>query len=320
MKALVNLARIIVGVLFIFSGFVKMVDPLGFSYKLEEYLGPAVFDIAFLAPYSLELSIILVIFELILGVMLLLGYAMNFTRWSLLIVIIGFTFLTFYSAYFNKVTDCGCFGDAIPLDPWESFIKDVILLILIVLIFTKSYFIQPFLRTRANKWVVFVVFIACLGITYQVMTHLPIIDFRAYKVGNNIPELRIAEGNEDPKIGDFYVFDDSGEIADEILEEKKLLIIVSYKMELSDENGWQAVKNASDLAKENGYKVIGLTSTGENTIEEMKDRFNLEIPFYAMDETASKTIVRANPGLVTLENGTVTQKENWRDAKKLKFD
>src|SRR5690625_2962251 len=127
MKALVNLARIIVGALFIFSGFVKMVDPLGFSYKLEEYLGPAVFDIAFLAPYSLQLSIILVIFELILGVMLLLGYAMNFTRWALLLMIIGFTFLTFYSAYFNKVTDCGCFGDAIPLDPWEPFIKDVLL-------------------------------------------------------------------------------------------------------------------------------------------------------------------------------------------------
>lgn len=320
MKALVNLARIIVGALFIFSGFVKMVDPLGFSYKLEEYLGPAVFDIAFLAPYSLELSIILVIFELILGVMLLLGYAMNFTRWALLLMIIGFTFLTFYSAYFNKVTDCGCFGDAIPLDPWESFIKDVILLVLIILIFTRSYFIQPFLRTRANKWVVFVVFIACLGITYQVMTHLPVIDFRAYKVGNNVPELRVAEGNEEPKIGDFYVFDETGEIADEILSEEKLMMIVSYKMELSDDEGWQAVKNASDKAQENGYKVIGLTSTGENTIEEMKEKFNLDIPFYAMDETASKTIIRANPGLVTLINGTVTQKENWRDAKKLEFD
>src|SRR5690625_1524358 len=320
MKVLVNFARIFVGVLFIFSGFVKMVDPLGFSYKLGEYLGPAVFDIGFLEPHSLVLAVVLVIFELLLGVMLLLGYAMNFTRWSLLLMIVFFTFLTFYSAYFNKVTDCGCFGDAIPLDPWESFIKDVILLLLIILIFTRSYFIQPFLRTRANKWIVFIVFIGCLGITYQVMRHLPIIDFRAYKIGNNIAELRVAEGSEEPKIGDFYVFDDTGEIADDILRIEKLLIIVSYKMELSDERGWQAVKNTADRAEENGYKVIGLTSSGDKTIEEMKDKFNINIPFYSMDETASKTIIRANPGLVTLKKGTVTQKESWRDVKDLEFD
>src|SRR5699024_8615441 len=117
MKALVTFVRIIVGALFIFSGFVKMVDPVGFSYKLQEYFGPNVFNIEFLVPYALVIGIILVIFELLLGVMLLLGYAPKFTRWALLILIIFFTFLTFYSAFFDKVKDCGCFGDAIKLTP-----------------------------------------------------------------------------------------------------------------------------------------------------------------------------------------------------------
>src|SRR5690625_1250968 len=319
MKVLVNFARIFVGVLFIFSGFVKMVDPLGFSYKLGEYLGPAVFDIGFLEPHSLVLAVVLVIFELLLGVMLLLGYAMNFTRWSLLLMIVFFTFLTFYSAYFNKVTDCGCFGDAIPLDPWESFFKDVILLVLIILIFIKSHYIRPLLKTNTSKWIIFILFIGCLALTYRVLTHLPVIDFRAYKIGNNIPEKRMAVGNEIPKIQDFYVFSEEGEIADELLEEEKLLMIVSYKLELSDEKGWQAVKEASEQALSNGYKIVGITSSSDRNIEEISEKYNLNFPFYAMDETASKTIIRANPGLVTLESGTVTQKAHWRDVKKLTF-
>ena len=320
MKALVNLARIIVGVLFIFSGFVKMVDPIGFSYKLEEYLGPAVFDIEFLAPHALILAVVLVIFELLLGVMLLLGYAINFTRWALLLMIIFFTFLTFYSAYFNKVTDCGCFGDAIPLNPWQSFIKDVILLLLIIFIFKKYHFIKSIFTVNTNKWVVFVVFIGCLGITYQVLTHLPIIDFRAYKVGNNIIEKRQAQGNEIPAIQDFYVFDRNEEIADQILQEEKLLMILSYNMNHSEASGWKITKEIIEKAEKNGYKVIGITSSGEKTIENKLTELEIDFPFYAMDETASKTIIRANPGFVTLKNGIVTQKAHWRDAKNLKFD
>ncbi len=320
MKIFVNLARIIVGVLFIFSGFVKMVDPLGFSYKLEEYLGPAVFDIEFLAPHSLILAVVLVIFELLLGVMLLLGYAINFTRWALLLMIVFFTFLTFYSAYFNKVTDCGCFGDAIPLNPWQSFIKDVILLLLIVFIFKHYQHLKSIFKVNTNKWIVFVTFIGCLSITYQVLTHLPIIDFRAYKVGNNIIEKRQAQGNEIPAIQDFYVFDRNEEIADEILQEEKLLMIVSYNLDLSEASGWKKIKEITEKAEKNGFKVIGITSSGDKTIAKKLEEINIEFPFYAMDETASKTIIRANPGFVTLENGIVTQKAHWRDAEKLKFD
>lgn len=134
MKAITGIARVLVGILFI-SGFVKLNDPLGFSYKLQEYFSEQVLDIPVLIPFALIIAIVIVIYELVLGIMLLIGYSPKFTTWSLLIMIVFFTFLTFYSAYFNKVTDCGCFGDAIPLTPWQSFYKDVILLVLILILF-----------------------------------------------------------------------------------------------------------------------------------------------------------------------------------------
>jgi len=112
MKVIVGISRIFVGVLFIISGLIKLNDPVGFSFKLKDYFAPEVLDLGFLVPYALGLALFVVIFEVLLGVMIILGHAKKFTLWSLLLMIVFFTFLTFYSAYFNKVTDCGCFGDA----------------------------------------------------------------------------------------------------------------------------------------------------------------------------------------------------------------
>lgn len=137
MKFIVWFSRIFVGVLFIISGLIKLNDPVGFSFKLEEYFSQGVLDLPFLMPLALAISIFVVILEVVLGVFLLLGFKPKFTVWSLLLMIVFFTFLTFYSAYFNKVTDCGCFGDAIKLTPWESFTKDVILLVFILILFLK---------------------------------------------------------------------------------------------------------------------------------------------------------------------------------------
>ena len=132
MKYLVAFSRIFVGVLFIISGFIKLNDPVGFSFKLEEYFSQGVLDLPFLMPYALAISLFVVILEVLLGVMLLIGFRAKFTLWSLLLMIVFFTFLTFYSAYFNKVTDCGCFGDAVKLTPWETFYKNVVLIVLVI--------------------------------------------------------------------------------------------------------------------------------------------------------------------------------------------
>ena len=188
MKYIVSISRIFVGVLFIISGFIKLNDPLGFSYKLQEYFSADVLNIPFLEPYALIISILVVVFEVVLGVFLLIGYKPKFTVWSLLGMIVFFTFLTFYSAYFDKVKDCGCFGDALKLTPWESFTKDVVLLVFILILFVGIKHINPVLNKLSLTVVALASFIGSLGFAYHVLMHLPAIDFRAYKVGANIQE------------------------------------------------------------------------------------------------------------------------------------
>src|SRR3954465_11499556 len=153
MKLLANIARFLVGVLFIISGFIKANDPLGFSYKLDEYF--VVFHMEWLSAISLGLAIFICAAEIGLGVATLAGAKMKFTSWSLLLMIIFFTFLTFYSWYFNKVTDCGCFGDALHLTPLQSFEKDIVLLVLILLIFSQRGNIRPFMGATAVSWLGF---------------------------------------------------------------------------------------------------------------------------------------------------------------------
>ncbi|TAI49502.1 BT_3928 family protein [Flagellimonas allohymeniacidonis] len=188
MRYLVLISRIIVGVLFIISGLIKLNDPVGFSFKLEEYFSQGVLDLPFLMPFTLTISIIVVIVEVVLGIFLLIGFRPKFTVWSLLLMIVFFTFLTFYSAYFNKVTDCGCFGDAIKLTPWESFTKDVILLALILILFVGKSYIKPLFSSKINWILAGVSIIACGLFANHVLNHLPSVDFRPYKIGANIPD------------------------------------------------------------------------------------------------------------------------------------
>ncbi len=319
-KVFVTAARVVVGLLFLFSGFVKMVDPIGFSYKLQEYFGPNVFQLDFLVPFALPIAIAIVIFEFILGLMLLLGYAKKFTGWAILLLTIFFTFLTFYSAYFNKVTDCGCFGDAIPLTPWQSFTKDVILLVLVLFIFINLKYLKPLFKVSVSKWAVFVTFMGCLWLTYHVLMHLPIIDFRPYKVGANIEEGMVSDGPKLPPIHDFYILQDGVDQTDSILNEDKVLFVCSYNMHLSAPEGWKAVKKATDRALKNGYKVIGLTASYGETVENLEEKYDLNFEFVGMDATTVKTIVRSNPGLLTLHKGTITQKAHWNDAEDLEFN
>jgi len=186
MKVLTHIVRFLVGSLFIISGLIKLNDPVGFSFKLEEYFSEGVLNIPFLVPLALLIAVVVVIFEIVLGVMLLIGFKPKFTVWSLFLMIMFFTFLTFYSAYFNKVTDCGCFGDALKLTPWESFTKDIVLLILIIFLIINLKYIQPIVGKLGQNATVFMSYTACLFLAYYVLMHLPIIDFRAFAVGNNI--------------------------------------------------------------------------------------------------------------------------------------
>src|ERR1700743_2293717 len=145
---LVWIARILVGLLFIFSGLIKINDPLGFSYKLEEYF--EVFHITFLDGFAVSIAILLCALEIILGFGLLIGVRAKQVAWGLLLLIIFFAFLTFYSAFFKVVQTCGCFGDAIPLTPWQSFSKDVVLLLLILVLFVNKENIRPLFQPKTG--------------------------------------------------------------------------------------------------------------------------------------------------------------------------
>ena len=133
-----NILRIIVALVFLASGFVKAVDVVGFSFKLEEYFSPSVFNIPFLEKQALIMAVIVVAFELIFGFFLLLKSQLKFTLTVLIALCVFFAFLTFYSAYFNVVTDCGCFGDALKMEPWQSFWKDIILLAALIILYFLS--------------------------------------------------------------------------------------------------------------------------------------------------------------------------------------
>ena len=192
MKFIANLSRILVGLEFIFSGFVKVVDPYGTGLKLEEYFEVFASDLPFLAPVfhvfadnALMLSLAFCCLELILGVALLFSFKLKVSSWLVLLLMLFFTFLTFYSAFFNKVTDCGCFGDFLKLKPWHSFYKDAISLVFILIIFSYR---NKFGKSDLGTPMVLLATIFALGIGVYAIRYLPIIDFLPYAAGKSIPK------------------------------------------------------------------------------------------------------------------------------------
>ena len=196
-KLMVNILRFSYAGFLIFSGSVKLIDPLGFSYKLQEYF--EVFGMEFLIPLSLFLSISIILFEILLGLFLIYGYQVKKVMWGNLLLMGFFTFLTFFSAYFDKVTDCGCFGDFMKLDPWHSFLKDIHLLFVSVVLFVFQDKIKPLLSSffpvqghgfKLTKQLLFVKFLVFLFIPIYTLSHLPFVDFRAYSLGKDVVQGR----------------------------------------------------------------------------------------------------------------------------------
>lgn len=355
MKTLESIARYFVGALFIFSGLVKLNDPIGTEIKLEEYFEVfsadfAEFFIAF-APYALELGFILIVLEIVLGIAVLINFEMKKTLWVLVLMISFFTFLTFYSAYFNKVTDCGCFGDAIPLTPWQSFGKDVILVVLIAFLYFRRNSFSPILSTRAGIWTISIATVLSTFIGLYAIWHLPYIDFRAYKVGDNVatnmqPEeaaiyeyqfmkdgeivysqnyLSEADGftyvdyrvinpkKSMPKITDYNVWnDDEGDFTERSLQGTRLFVIIVDAKNASDKNA----DKLSSLITENEdiADPIILTSSDYQSIEEYRHEHQLAAPYFYADGVVLKAMIRSNPGIMLLKDGSVLGKWHYNDV------
>jgi uncharacterized membrane protein YphA (DoxX/SURF4 family) len=184
MKWIANLSRILVGIVFIFSGFVKGVDPLGTAYRLEDYF--IAFNWQFFIPLALFFSIVLCTLEFTIGIMLFFNLRMKVTAWLLLAMMVFFTALTLNDALNNPVPDCGCFGDAIKLTNWQTFYKNLVLLPLAILVFVYRKKFNPFTNS-GKQWLLagfFVVLFA--GFSYWCFSHLPVVDFTEWKTGHKL--------------------------------------------------------------------------------------------------------------------------------------
>lgn len=319
MKALVTFLRIFVGFSFVVSGFFKMIDPLGTSYKLEEYFSPSVLNLEFLVPNALLIGIILILIETALGFFLLIGFKTKWTLIGLFVTILIFLFLTWYSAYYNKVTDCGCFGDAVKLTPWETFYKNVILVAMIVFLGFKSLKIRNILNPSITKWLAFLVIPISLYFMYYTLLSLPIVDFRPYKIGTNIVEgMQIKEGEYLPAIHDFILESETeGDLTNIILQEEKVLLIVMYDFQKTDTISFDKIKKVSDDALSKNYKVYGVSASLPEDFDIIKSQHQLNFEILFNDATTLKTMIRANPGLIVLNKGGIADKRNWTEAEKL---
>ncbi|MEN2283183.1 BT_3928 family protein [Algoriphagus sp. SE2] len=338
--------RLLVGGLFIFSGLIKVNDPVGTSIKLEEYFDVFSNDIAgffsIFEPFALPIGVFLVVLEVGLGVMLILGVKSKFTVWLLGLMILFFTFLTFYSAYFNKVTDCGCFGDAIKLTPWESFYKDIILLVLIAILLL----FKDDLPQTSPKWakgIVILTLITSLLLSIVAIRNLPFIDFRAYKVGVNIPkamepsapllysyvmkkdgetvvldqypsdesyefvEMNLKNPENLPKISDFAVWNEDGDYSQEMFTGNKVVILVSSMPKMSEAN-LDKIDGLIESLKDSPLKVVFVAAATEEEINDLKEKRGWDITSLQADATVVKTIIRSNPGILVLKGGVVLAK------------
>ncbi len=352
MKFLNQVICFLVGALFIFSGLVKAIDPIGTAIKLGEYFEVFATDLPslnglfhFLNQNAEILAVIFVVSEVVLGMALLIGFKRKITVWFLFLMITFFTFLTFYSAYFNKVTDCGCFGDFLPLKPWESFTKDIILLVLITILLVQVRKLTD--KSNFFSFIVMLTTTLCTGfLTFYAIYYEPPVDFRAYAVGENISEQMksaeppryiyvmekdgqefrmeeyptdpaykyvsnelLNEAESKPKITDYSLWNDEGDFTQESLTEKRIFIVV-HNVEKGNFATFEKIKKliSEVTAKNATIKVAILTSDTQQTINAFKASQNIDFPFYYIDATVIKTIARSNPALWVLNEGTVIGK------------
>ena len=345
--------------MFIFSGFVKAVDPLGSFYKIQDYL--AAFGIISWFPTYLPLlfAIILSSAEFCVGVFLFFGVRRKIASTLALLLMSVMTPLTLYLALANPVSDCGCFGDAWVLTNWETFGKNIVLLVAAMMAFRHRRMLVRFISVKMEWLVALYTLFFVFTLSFYCLDRLPVLDFRPYKIGKNIPEgMTMPEGAKpsvyesifilekngekkeftldnypdstwtfvdtrtilkekgyEPAIHDFSMIDlNTGEdITDDVLTDiGYTFLLVAHRIEEADDSNIDLINEIYDYSVEHGYKFYCLTSSPEEQIELWKDKTGAEYPFCQMDDITLKTMVRSNPGLILIKNGTILNK--WSDS------
>ncbi len=361
MKVVRNICRILLGLTFIFSGFVKAVDPLGSQYKFTDYF--LAFGMEWMIPAALVFGFVLFTIEFALGFAFLFNIRTKQLSWLMLLFMLFFFVLTLVLAITNAVSDCGCFGDAIVMSNWETFYKNcVLMLFTLVVFFTRKKFVN-----KSPALLQSIIMLAGLGgvigLGVYALMHLPPIDFMPWKKGNVISELVLPR----PEIADIklvYKHKETGETFEytsktlpwqdtaffnklEFVDQKKT-IIQEYKeapihdfiiddvdrqartQEIIGNDGWQFMLVCHDLDKtersvfpeinafaeacaKDSISFVGLSGSDWQKIDLLRLEVKAAFEFFTVDETALKSVVRSNPGLILLKDGVVMDKWAWRD-------
>ena len=351
---IINLFRIVLGLTFILSGFVKAIDPLGTQYKIEDYLG--VLSLGGMLPdfVTLGTSVAISAIEFTLGVLLLFAISRRVISKVTLVFMTIMTLITAWLYIANPISDCGCFGDAIHLTNGETLLKNIIMLVMTAVVVYKP---RDMIRTLSNGNSTIVINYSVLFILLYAaysLYMLPQFDFRPYHIGANIEEgMKIPEGAPQPEfettfmmkkdgqtkeftlenypdstwefvdsktimikegfvppIHDFSILSLNGDdLTEDILQQKgyTFLLIAPY-LEKADDSNFGPIDQIYEYAEEYGYKFYCLTASGKQAIAHWQDMTGAEYPFYNTDAVTLKTIIRSNPGMLLLKDGTVIQK------------
>ena len=358
-KVWTNVCRFLLAVTFIFSGFVKAVDPLGFQYKIQDYL--EAFGLASILPsfFPLLLAVVLSALEFAVGIFFFFGIRKNTATILALLLMLVMTPLTLYLAIANPVSDCGCFGDAWVLTNWETFGKNVVLLIAALSVFRWKALMLRFISAKMEWLVSLYTLLFVFALSFYCLVHLPILDFRPYKIGKNILEgMTIPDGAKpsvyesiftlekngekkeftlenypdstwkfveahtllkekgyEPPIHDFSITEQAtGEdITENVLTDMNYtFLLIAHRIEEADDSNIDLINEVYDYSIEHGYGFYCLTSSPDEQIEQWRDKTGAEYPFCLVDDITLKTIIRSNPGLMLIRNGSILNK--WSDA------
>ena len=354
-KLTVNLGRLIVAVTFIFSGYVKAIDPLGTQYKITDYLQPL--GLSGIVPdwMTLTASVALSTLEFSIGIFLLFAIRRRLTTKISLLFMVVMTLITMWIAIANPVKDCGCFGDAIKLTNFETLGKNIILLAISILLWRFPLQMVRFI-SKPTQWIVInytILFSVALS-TWSLWS-LPLFDFRPYHIGANIEKgMEIPEGAKQPQFETTFILEKNGEqkeftidnypdstwkfidsktiqteegyvppihdfsiedtkngedITQEVLHDKGYsFLLISPNLAMADDSNFGTIDQIYEYAEDHGYRFICLTASTEKEIAKWQNITGAEYPFYTTDATTLKTMIRSNPGLMLLHNGTIIQK------------
>ncbi|MCK3683402.1 BT_3928 family protein [Maribellus sp. YY47] len=361
-KILKHLARILFGLVFIFSGFVKGIDPLGSTYKFTDYFHAM--DLDSLVWAAFPLGILLAFAEFAIGVAFVFNSRMKVFSWLGLLFMTFFTPLTLWIAVKNPVTDCGCFGDALVISNWETFYKNLVFSALaIIAVINRKWYAEQ-VKTPMPLVLSSVTFVVYFGIVYYSYNHLPLIDFRPYKVGTNIPEaMRVPEGapqdvyenifyyknkntgeieefteenypwkdtvnweyhdmesnliqkGYEPPIHNFMIESPEGEdITDFFIYDKNyVFILIAYDLNNAKVSSQDQINTLADWAQAQGYSFICLTASAQDDAMAFAETYGTPYEYFNADEVTLKTIIRSNPGLMVIKDGTVVAKYHYND-------